>query len=106
MKKMILLSIVLLRFAGGSVYGANNKDKMKDVKRKRAQGQDIVLDDNLRKEMSDFLINNENVSVRDLKKLRLAGRASGAILEDLSKKYGATIGDYQAKIKDEQEKRI
>ncbi len=105
--KNILFYIVLLSVVGSSVYGADDfETKIKNVEKQRKQREKVILNNNLRREMDDFLLKNESVSSKDFKKLRMAGYTSLITIEDLGKRYGVKNDDYQAKIKDEHEKKI
>jgi hypothetical protein len=89
---------------GSLIYGADSFEaKLKTVEKQRKKHEKVVVDENLRREMDDFIVNNENVSVKDFKKLRAIGNASLTTLEDIGGRYGVKNDDYQVKIKDERE---
>ena len=67
---------------------------------------DAKLDDDLRNEMQEYLMNNKQVSLKDFSKARLLGNISSILLTDFNRRFGATPVNYQTKIANEREKII
>ncbi|HJW87819.1 MAG TPA: hypothetical protein VJ440_14390 [Candidatus Brocadiaceae bacterium] len=107
MEKRILFYIIFLCFIASNIFAANSlEDKLKNIQKQKDQRQKTVIDDSLRKEIYYFLTKNENVSVKDFKNYRIAIFASDIVIEDLDKKYGSIVKDYQVKIKNEKDKKV
>jgi len=68
MKKSILFIPVILGVIGASVFAQNSlKDKLKSLQERENKSQQVVLDEPLRKELHDFLLQNEGVSVKNFR---------------------------------------
>jgi len=107
MKKQIFVFICLLCFAVTSAYANGEyEQKIRKIEQYGKERREFALDYNLEREMENFLIDNENVSVRDFRKMRLAGFTSDVIRRQLNKKYGAIEKNYETKIADERERRL
>ncbi|HJW85708.1 MAG TPA: hypothetical protein VJ440_03660 [Candidatus Brocadiaceae bacterium] len=107
MKKQLLYFMVLFLLGSNVIAGENElKERLKNLQEEEKKGQKMVVDDSLRRELQDFLVKNQSVSIKDFKKFRLTAKASGVMVRYLNKKYGATEDDYQTKITDKKDRDI
>ncbi len=109
-KKIIVLSTLtslVYLLPCHPVFGGDNLEKkLHNMMTQKDKGQKVFADDASRTEIYNYVIANENVSVKDFKKLRLSGTASDVALQDLEKKYGANSDNYQKRITNERDRRV
>src|SRR3989304_10383707 len=107
MKKKMMCFIVVCLLAGNVFAGEKElKEKIKNLQEAERKGQKIEVDNLLRGELNDFLSKNPNVPLKNFRKFRLAVKASGFVIRDLNKKYGATDNNYQEKITDKKDRYV
>ena len=107
MKKMMMCFIVVCLLAGNVFAGEKElKEKIKNLQEAEKKGQKVEVGDLLRGELHDFLNKNPNVPLKNFSKFRLAVKASGFVIRDLNKKYGANDDNYQEKITDKKDRYV
>lgn len=95
-----IFSFLALCLLGSNIFAGEKelKEKLKNMQEQEKRGQEAVVDVLLRKEIENFLLNNQTIPVKNFKKFRLATNASRAIVKDLNQKYAADPENYLLKI--------